>query len=172
MRVIYVPEELPSFTGSCVPDSIFLAGPTPRSEDVQGWREAAVELLSEAGYDGYVFIPQTKEWGWCGNYERQVEWEWAALGRAARILFWIPRDLKDMPAFTTNVEFGFMVTTWPERVVLGFPEGAPKNRYLASIAGRMPEFTDHLGLPHADPIPVYHDLKSALLHGVQTPNGC
>ncbi len=134
---------------------------------MNGWREEALEILRSAGYDGHAFVPQTEDWGWCGDYKRQVEWEWAALGRAERVLFWVPRNLETMPAFTTNVEFGFMAAIYPERMVLGFPENAPKNRYLESIASGVNTFARHLGLPDAvDPIPVYHDLKSALLHGV------
>jgi hypothetical protein len=30
---------------------------------------------------------------------------------AAAILFWIPRGLRTLPGFTTNVEFGLDVTT-------------------------------------------------------------
>jgi len=168
MQIIHVPQTLPPISRHCVPNSIFLAGPTPRSAGVQGWRQEALQILGEAGYDGYVFIPQDKNWGWCGDYDRQVEWEWDALGRAERVLFWVPRNLETMPAFTTNVEFGFMAATWPERMVLGFPEDSPKNRYLAAIANSIGTFADKLGLPAPDgPIPVYHDLRAALLHGVQ-----
>lgn len=164
MKVIHVPQELPAFAGDYVPNSIFLAGPTPREEGVNGWRPTALAILKESGFDGCVFVPQDENWGWCGDYDRQVKWEWEALGRAERTLFWVPRDLKDMPAFTTNVEFGFMVATCPDRVTLGFPEGSPKNRYLASIANDLPVFAAALGLPTPiGKIPVYHDLKSALL---------
>ena len=168
MKVVYVPDELPPIKTLFAPNSLFLAGPTPRSATVQGWREEALDILQDAGFDGFVFVPQTKNWGWCEDYQRQVEWEWSALGRAERVLFWVPRDLETMPAFTTNVEFGFMAATWPERIVLGFPEDAPKNRYLASIARGVATFAYSLGLPDdIDPIPVYHDLKSALLHGAE-----
>ncbi len=41
---------------------------------------------------------------------------------------WVPRNLNTMPAFTTNVEWGMY---WDSgRIVLGAPEGAPKNEYL------------------------------------------
>lgn len=166
-KVVFVPQDLPPTRRGVTPNSIFLAGPTPRDKNVQGWRQEALEILEEAGYTGYVFVPQDENWGWCGDYQRQVEWEWQALGRAERVLFWVPRNLENMPAFTTNVEFGFMAATWPDRVVLGFPEGSPKNRYLASIANGVDKFATALGLPApAGPIPVHHDLRSALLHGV------
>ena len=34
-------------------------------------------------------------------------WERIALTDATVILFWVPRKLPDMAAFTTNVEFGY-----------------------------------------------------------------
>jgi hypothetical protein len=34
-------------------------------------------------------------------------WEREGLIKASVIFFWIPRGLPDMPAFTTNVEFGY-----------------------------------------------------------------
>jgi len=172
MKVIHVPQKIPAFCGYSSPGSIFLAGPTPRSSDVQGWRQEALDILEEAKYSGVVFVPQDENWGWCGDYDLQVKWEWEALGRSARILFWVPRNLETMPAFTTNVEFGFMAAAWPDRVVLGFPEDAPKTRYLASIATRLPEFEAALGLrSKAASIPIYHDLKSALLHEVVESSG-
>jgi len=167
VKVVHVPQEIPLTSGP----SIFLAGPTPRSNDVQGWRQGALEILSTAGYAGHVFVPQDENWGWCGDYKRQVEWEWEALGRSTRVLFWVPRNLTTMPAFTTNVEFGFMAAACPDRVVLGFPEGAAKVRYLASIANGLPTFAAALGLrPTVAKIPVFHALKTALLHKIKLPS--
>lgn len=53
------------------------------------------------------------------------------------ILFWIPRDLKTLPAMTTNVEFGLDVAIG--RAVLGCPPDCPspeRNRYLIYVARR------------------------------------
>lgn len=135
MKVIYVGHELPDRDEKLglVPNSIFLAGPTPRSDDVKSWRPEALELLAKQVFDGYVFVPETDKQGWLGDYSGQVYWEWEALGRAACTLFWVPRNLETMPGFTTNVEFGFMMALAPERVVLGHPEGAPKMRYLSKL---------------------------------------
>jgi nucleoside 2-deoxyribosyltransferase-like protein len=134
MKVTYAGQDLPERNASgIVPNSIFLAGPTPRSEDVKSWRPEALTLLEEQGFNGHVFVPETSEWGWLGDYAGQVHWEWEALGKAACTLFWVPRDLETMPAFTTNVEFGFMIALAPERVVLGHPGGAPKMRYLTKL---------------------------------------
>jgi hypothetical protein len=51
-----------------------------------------------------------------------------ARSRATVIVFWVPRELSQMPAFTTNVEFGEDYGSG--RVVYGRPEGSPKTRYL------------------------------------------
>jgi hypothetical protein len=172
VKVVHAPQELPEaeegYSGSIiVPNSIFLAGPTPRDSGVKSWRPEALAILKEWGFTGYAFVPETEDWGWCGNYNRQVEWEWDALGRASRVLFWVPRDLETMPAFTTNVEFGMMAMYNHERMILGFPEGAPKNRYLASIANNYERFAKAFNLPPMnDNIPVVHTLREAVLYGV------
>jgi 8-oxo-dGTP pyrophosphatase MutT (NUDIX family) len=45
------------------------------------------------------------------------------------ILFWIPRELALMPAFTTNDEWGFWKARDPLKLVLGTPKDAPKVHY-------------------------------------------
>jgi 8-oxo-dGTP pyrophosphatase MutT (NUDIX family) len=47
------------------------------------------------------------------------------------VMMWVPREIKSMPAFTTNVEFGMFVRSG--RLVYGRPEGAPKTRYLDKV---------------------------------------
>ncbi len=55
-------------------------------------------------------------------------WERIALTEVTTIVFWIPRHLPDMPAFTTNVEFGYWLHT--RKVVYGRPDNAEKIKYL------------------------------------------
>ena len=55
-------------------------------------------------------------------------WERLALTEASVITFWIPRKLPDMPAFTTNVEFGYWLPTG--KVIYGRPNDAVKIKYL------------------------------------------
>ena len=50
------------------------------------------------------------------------------LTKCSVIAFWVPRDLKTMPSFTTNVEFGRFVGRRP--TVYGRPPFRPKNDYL------------------------------------------
>lgn len=68
------------------------------------------------------------------NYDAQVDWEWEALNQATAVAFWVPRELGAMPAFTTNVEFGYLVSSG--KAVLGAPEGASKMGYLKRLAAR------------------------------------
>lgn len=121
--------------------SIFLAGPTPRDEDVDTWRPEALAILEELGYDGTVYVPESEDWKKHDRYDDQVEWEWQALDMGAVILFWIPRDLAltkkgemKMPAFTTNVEFGLYARSG--KCLLGAPENAAKMGYLRKLAKR------------------------------------
>lgn len=116
-------EALPEECGA----TLFLAGPTPRDEITAPWRPAALELLDAAGFDGVVLDPERRS-GWAGDYDDQVAWETNALAAADVIMFWVPRELQWMPAFTTNAELGMWVRSG--RVVFGSPPDAPKNRYL------------------------------------------
>jgi hypothetical protein len=126
MKVIYAREPLPK--------SIFLAGPTPRDKDTQSWRPEALRLFEEQGFDGTIMVPEDSNWSPKFTYEDQVKWEWEGLDTATVVLFWIPRELAAMPAFTTNVEYGMMIAK--RNVVMGWPEDAPKNRYLEQLAWR------------------------------------
>ena len=136
MQVVYVGEDMPqSFT-----KSIFLAGPTPRNrEEVSSWRPDAIKLLDDMGYDGVIFVPEDRDGKFKLDYNDQIGWEEKYLNVADCIVFWVPRDISHdskgypkMPAFTTNVEWGF----WQDsgKVVLGAPEDAEKMGYLKHYA--------------------------------------
>lgn len=112
--------------------SIFLAGPTPRAGNVSSWRPKALEILEIRGFEGHVFVPEQLGERWHENYDAQIEWEDEGLSRADCILFWVPRDLATLPAFTTNHEHGEWFHSG--RTVLGYPEGAPKMTYLYAKA--------------------------------------
>lgn len=114
--------------------SIFLAGPTPRDEAVHSWRPYAIKLLREMGFDGVVYVPEYETGEVLHNYDNQIAWEWKALDQAGAILFWVPRNLKTMPAFTTNVEFGYWVRD--DRAFYGRPSSAVLVRYLDSLYKR------------------------------------
>lgn len=108
--------------------SVFLAGPTPRNKNVPSWRPDMIKALREKGYDGDILIPE-KRGDWLDyDYETQTRWEVEHLNAANLIAFWIPRSIPDMPAFTTNIEFGEFMHSG--KIVLGYPEGAEKMRYL------------------------------------------
>lgn len=128
MKLVYAREDIPD----TITKSIFLAGPTPRSDETESWRKDAVKILEDKGYDGVVFIPEPRDGSWQKNYNAQVEWEEECLNIADCIVFWVPRELKTMPAFTTNVEFG----TWASsgKIVFGAPPKAEKNTYLKYYA--------------------------------------
>lgn len=108
--------------------SIFLAGPTPRGENSISWRKEACEILENIGFDGVVYVPEYSSWKPKESYVDQAMWERMALTESTTIVFWIPRHLPDMPAFTTNVEFGYWLHTG--KVVYGRPDSAEKIKYL------------------------------------------
>ena len=121
--------------------SIYLAGPTHRigkkeSEKRLSWRDDALEMLESKNFAGTVYIPeyrdnQPEEW----TYSRQIDWELNAMAKSKVILFWIPRDLEKLPAFTTNIEFGEWMKSG--KIVIGAPSDAPKNEYLMERCSRL-----------------------------------
>lgn len=115
--------------------SIFLAGPTPRSNDVQSWRPEALRILRDVCvFNGTVFVPEDAAGSRAFEYDDQVTWEWEAINQATVVVFWVPRELKTMPAMVTNVEFGMLAATG--KVVLGAPPTAQKMGYLKTLAAR------------------------------------
>ena len=121
---------------------IFLAGPTKRGSKYEtSWRKLAVSIFGLSKYKGILYIPEysddTPFEDSLSNIHKQTDWEWEALGKASVIMFWIPRELPDMPAFTTNVEFGRYTALVPQKVILGYPEDAVKMRYLDYLYTKM-----------------------------------
>ena len=108
--------------------SIFLAGPTPRDSNTPSWRPDVCMRLEKLGFDGVLYVPENSDGQAMQDYMHQVEWERDALTQATIILFWIPRKLPEMPAFTTNVEFGYWLHSG--KVLYGRPDDSSKNRYL------------------------------------------
>jgi len=80
-------------------------------------------------------VPESSNGQWKHDYDDQIEWEEAGLKAATCIMFWVPRDLKTMPAFTTNDEWGY----WKEsgKVVFGAPEWAERVRYQLYYAKKL-----------------------------------
>jgi ADP-ribose pyrophosphatase YjhB (NUDIX family) len=130
MIIVRPPNGVPPTTFS---SSLFLAGPSPRTAGVPDWRQEALTILAELGWDGVVFVPLPETITDTVNYDNQVEWEQKMMGMSDMIVFWIPRDLEKLPGFTTNVEFGMWMKSG--KVVLGFPPKAPKMRYLETLGG-------------------------------------
>ena len=108
--------------------SIFLAGPTPRDGQTPSWRSNALSILNDLNYDGIVYIPENEIKGGVIDNDKQFAWELKALKEASIIVFWIPRKLPEMPAFTTNVEFGYWLRTG--KIIYGRPNNAEHKGYL------------------------------------------
>ena len=108
--------------------SIFLAGPTPREENSISWRKEACEILRKKNFDGVIYVPEYSTWKPKENYIDQAMWEREALESSTVIVFWIPRKLPEMPGFTTNVEFGYWLSS--KKVLYGRPDSACKVKYL------------------------------------------
>ncbi|MDO8600044.1 MAG: nucleoside 2-deoxyribosyltransferase domain-containing protein [bacterium] len=130
MYIVYTGEEPPeSFS-----QAIFLAGPTPRTNKVASWRPKALRILKKRGFGGVVFVPEWRDGTHARAYEKEeiCAWEHRMLHMADCILFWVPRNLKNLPGFTTNIEFGLFEHC--AKSVFGAPRNAPKNDYLRFVA--------------------------------------
>ena len=131
LTIVYALEEPPL----SYQKAVFAAGPTPRSAAVASWRPGFVAALRAAGFDGVLFVPESRDGRFHGDYLAQVEWEERMLARADVVAFWVPRELEQMPALTTNVEWG----AWCDsgKAVLGCPPEAPRNDYLRYYADKL-----------------------------------
>lgn len=143
-------------------NSIFLAGPCPREDYSNDWRNEAFRILEELGFDGNVITPTNDRFQELrDNYGndalvQQTRWEYEAMKKASAIVFWVDRHIdRGFPAFTTNIEFG----DWYDRegTYFGFPEGADKNEYLKVRL-------DMVGKPY------YTELKDVLKAAVDALN--
>jgi hypothetical protein len=138
MNIYFAQEALPV-------GSLFLAGPTPRKHTrLPSWRPEALRILSEIfEFKGDVYVPEPASFKPYDDFdaEVQVAWEWTGISCATVVPFWIPRDLQDMPGFTSNVEFGLLASSG--KAILGFPQDAPHTGYLRRLAERfhVPVFT-------------------------------
>ena len=131
LKVVYAKETHPTE----VVKSIMLCGPTPRDKDTKSWRPEALEILDKLGYDGHVFVPESRDGKFSGDYVDQVEWETSALNQADSIVFWVPRNMSTLPGLTTNIEFGIWADTG--KCVLGTPTSAEHVRYLQWMATKL-----------------------------------
>jgi len=109
--------------------SIFLAGPTPRSSDVETWRKEAIHILNDLGFDGIVYVPEFNNEDRTFDLIKQVWWEREALFSSSVIVFWIPRS-DVLLGYTTNIEFGYWMAKDKGKVIYGRPDNSIKNNYL------------------------------------------
>jgi len=148
MNIVYTTEETPTTYSK----SIFLAGPSPREQDDGNWRPEALKLLEKLGYDGVVYVPLPRDGAFPKNYDSVREWERKNLDRADAIVFWVPRDMKNLPGLTTNIEWGVWYDSG--RAVLGYPLDAPHMRYLAGDAKE-------------EAVPLAHTLEETLKNAIK-----
>lgn len=124
MNILYPKDSLPD----TIPNSIFLAGPSVRSLDVESWRPEAISHFKTVGFSGTLLNPENLSNLNGNEYLDQIEWEQEALEKATVIMFWIPRNLETLPGFTTNFELGWWINSG--KIVLGAPPEAPKMKYI------------------------------------------
>lgn len=119
--------------------SAFLAGPTSRNFIMDfNWRCVAVKYLREAGFKGWIYIPEPRGEEKQGDFTERGKihhWESSRLLSATHIVFWIPRQGVELLGLNTNLELG---------IVTGMLLAGKK---LSLFAGWPPE-AERMGLPN------------------------
>jgi len=130
MRIVYAQEDLK------IDDvSIFLAGPSPRDNNIKSWRPEAIQIFKDIEFEGILLVPEFENTPINDfYYEKQISWEVEAMNKADIIMFWIPRNLETLPGFTTNIEFGYWLGVDPYKIELGYPPEAENMRYIEERA--------------------------------------
>lgn len=129
MKIIYYYDDPPELFSK----SIFLAGPSPRTKEVQSWRPDALRILSAKGYDGVVFVPEQKPGDDQTRYDwsQAPQWEHKMLDMSDIVLFWVPRDvtlssdsaldLSNQLAGRTEADIYYYLTNQPYKPELKLP---------------------------------------------------
>jgi hypothetical protein len=130
IKVIYsdkdskIPEDSDDLTSD---RHIFLAGPTPRSAEVKSWRPEAIQIFESIGFDGTLIVPEPQNGIW-KHRNCQIDWEQAYLQECDAVMFWVPRNMQNMPGLTTNIEFGMYL--YSGRMIFGAPGDAEHVWYM------------------------------------------
>lgn len=116
--------------------SVFLAGPSLRGEKRTPWRDNAISLFRDYGFNGIIYIPEVEDFKIEKSKQERFDWIFSCLSISDAILFWIPRDMIEYYGLSTNVEFGYCIGQYPDKVVYGRPRGAEKIGFLDKMYNR------------------------------------
>ncbi|MFZ3032321.1 MAG: hypothetical protein WA082_04795 [Candidatus Moraniibacteriota bacterium] len=115
-------------------DSVFLAGPTSRHQLVEyNWRCEAVAFLREAGFDGYIFVPEPRGLEKSDDFTERSYihwWESNRLLAAVKKAVWVPRNDDELLGLNTNFEWAYLIgrkaagEMFP--LFFGWPDGASR----------------------------------------------
>jgi nucleoside 2-deoxyribosyltransferase len=122
MNVIYTTEKY-----KAEHPAIFLAGPSPRNDQTFTWRPQALEILEKLEFQGTVYNPEQRTPG-CIDFSKSeypAAWEHEAIWNSDVLVFWVPRHMEKLPAFTTNIEFGYFLAHPDAREKLKIIYGRP-----------------------------------------------
>lgn len=132
LKVIHTGQEFPSSFSK----SVFLAGPSPRSNSEHSWRPEMLRELERVGYNGVVFYPEPENGDWSTinlEHSEVAKWEKQGLDMSDVVIFWIDRDISaGRYGLTTNLEYGEQVLSG--KTVLGYKKDADKVSSLLNRA--------------------------------------
>lgn len=155
----YNDKELPSRRDELEFGSVFLAGPTSWRQILEyNWRCEAVAYLREAGFGGFIYVPEPRGLEKKGDFtERNYIHYWESerffgptlKTGATHKIFWIPREADELLGLNTNLEFG---------IILGM---IAAGKSVASLFVGWPDEAERMGLP---------EHYSVVLQGVKRHN--
>lgn len=144
--------------------SVFLNGPTSRRQILElNHRCVTVRLLREAGYEGWIHVPEPRGQEIRGDFTEKAyihHWESSRRFNAACNCFWVPRDNGELLGLNTNFEWGFSAAQ--AMFDRQFQSGGK------SVVVGWPEYAERMGLPahysqKAD-LPIFNDQKEMCEH--------
>lgn len=114
--------------------TIFLAGPCPRHDYSDDWRNKFIQDIRDTGLTGTTFITPTNDMYDETNLnelELQTDWELESMENSEIIVFNLDKS-PEHPGFTTNIEVGYWLRDKEKCLVFYCPEGNTygSNRYL------------------------------------------
>ncbi len=127
--------------------AVFIAGPTSRHQILEyNYRCEAVGHLREAGFAGFIYVPEPRGRGERGDFTDRANihhWESSRLcAPKTKKVFWVPRMADELLGLNTNLEFGIalgmLLSGSRIDLFVGWPESAERmglpNHYATELA--------------------------------------
>ena len=113
--------------------SVFLAGPCPRNNYEEDWRNDAFRMMQESGFEGTVISPTNDKYDETNSQELELQTDWEhEMMEACDLIFFNLDKSDEHPGFTTNYECGEWFSKEGKEILVYCPKNNTKraNRYI------------------------------------------